>query len=479
MRQPKKITERHREIAKVGYSVAQKYFDVDLYFTQSLILGAILDRSIQEVCVITPTRYGKTFTIAIGALISAAIRGQEVQIGGGDKERSKIAMGKVIKMLPGADDYIKENLAGKDRIENVATTLSKYRLGWADGGSIDIFGVSERLKNTDVKGKGAIGIGGDMVILDESALVSDDNYSVVRRMLLESTETKLVEISNPHQKNHFYDSMHDEKVFRIWIDAQGAIEEGRLTAEQVERAKKNMSQRSIEVYINCNFVDDTEEGFFNNEWYRVCTQNKPVNGGVKVAGVDVARSGGDRIVMVTGRYKDIEPVAVEDDGEAIWDNADRQRYRFEVDNIHVKNTNKMKQPITQTANWVHRIVKKEKIRYTGIDVLGLGAGVFDILFDRGVDVYEFTASNSADDKETYKNKKSEVASLMRVDGRNGNVLLPEHEEMAKDLFGYIEEFDNKGRVKLSDPDKSPDIGDALLIAYNVRREESDLQIGFI
>jgi len=454
-----KRTERNDELSEIGITVAKRYFDVDLYYTQGLILGAILDPDIKEVCIITPTRYGKTFTIGMGALVGASLYDWEVQIGASDKEKSKIAMTKVMRMLPTADKCIAQNLIGGDTLTKLSQTLSKNKLGWSSGGSIDIFSVSERLKNTDISGQGAIGLGGDLIILDESALISDENYATVRRMLAESSHTKLVEISNPHRKRHFYDSMNNPEVFTVWIDTDDAIEEGRFNIEDVQRAKRGMGKRAIKVFFDCEFVDELENGFFTEDLIASTLSVPILNRGIRVMGIDVARSGGDRIVYAIGR---------------------RRGDRFTIDDYIIENTGSAKIPVTHVAGKALAIAKDLKIVYIGVDVLGLGAGVFDILDENGeFEVEEFIASAQADNKKTYANRKAEVADNFRQDMGAGFVSLPKHDGLYRDLSGYAEEFDSQGRVKLADPADSPDIGDATLIAYSIAKEPRDAELTFL
>lgn len=453
------MNKQREELIDKGKVVANKYFGVTLFETQALILGAILEPTIKEVAIITPTRYGKTFTIGIGALASAALLDYEVQIGGGDKEKAKIAMTKIIKVLPSADKVITQNLIGGDTLSKVSQSLSKSKLGWSSGGSIDIFSVSERLKSTNTKGEGAIGLGGDLIILDESALISDDNYSTVRRMLAENTHTKLVEISNPHKENHFKKSMHDPDVFTIWIDEDVALKEGRFDIDSLNRAKKGMSQRAVDVFFRCLFVSEVENAFFNSETLNKAITAPIIKDGMRVMGIDVARSGGDRVVYAIGR---------------------RRGNNFTIDDYVIEYTGKVKTPVTHVAGKAMQLAKEYDIGYIGVDVLGLGAGVYDILeeqFDR--EVFEFVASQSAENKETYANRKAEVADLMRIGMRDGFVALPDMTELREDLTKYEEAFDSRGRIRIVDPEKSPDVGDATLIAYSLGIEDNDADLSFL
>lgn len=450
---------QRKGLIQTGLAVANKYFGVTLFETQALILGAILEPTIKEVAIITPTRYGKTFVIGMGALISASLLDYEVQIGGGDKEKAGIAMNKIVKFLPSVDMCITQDLIGGDTLSKVSQSLSKSKLGWSSGGSIDIFSVSERLKSSSTKGEGAIGLGGDLIILDESALISDDNYSTVRRMLAENTHTKLVEISNPHRENHFKKSMHDPEVFTIWIDEQVALNEGRFDPQSLARAKKDMTPRAIDIFFRCQFVSEVENAFFDTECLNRALEATILTGGTRVMGIDVARSGGDRVVYSIGR---------------------RKGNRFVLEEVIIEKTNVVKMPVTHVAGKAMQLANEFDVVYIGVDVLGLGAGVFDILFEQwDGEVVEFIASQSAENKETYANRKAEVADLMRIGMRDGYVALPDHAQLREDLNTYEEAFDSKGRIRIKDPEKSPDVGDATLIAYSLSMERRDADLSFL
>ncbi len=453
-----KKTLKTDTLSLFGKTIAKDLFNTDLFYVQGLILGAILSPDIKEVCIITPTRYGKTFTIGMGALVGASMYDWEVQVGSSDKEKAKIAMSKIMKMLPTADRSITQELIGGDTLTKLSQTLSKNKLGWSSGGSVDIFSVSERLKSTSISGQGAIGLGGDLIILDESALISDENYSIVRRMLVENPHTKLVEISNPHRKGHFYDSMHNPDVFTVWIDANYAIKEGRFTEKDLERAKRNMNSRSVKVYFDCEFVDEVENAFFDSEMIEATKEAPIFQGGIRVMGIDVARSGGDRVVYCIGRKK----------GE-----------RFAVDEYIVEDTAKVKTPITHVVGKAIQLARLYDIEYIGVDVLGLGAGVYDMLFEQDIESVEFIASSQAENKKTYANKKAEVADNFRMAMKNSRVSLPLHDGLYKDLSGYEEQYDSQGRIRLIDPTKSPDLGDATLIAYSIAMEPNDADLSFL
>jgi hypothetical protein len=266
---PDRVTPAMIKMAEIGYEVGRVYFNADLYFTQSLILGSCLNPNLLYLLFITTSRYGKSWTLSKAALTLAGLYKKEVSIGGADEEKAKIIMGKITKSLGTSHEILKAGLEGRDKFEKAATAISKSSLGWAHGGSINTFGLSERLKNSDVEGGAAIGLGGDIILLDESALISDDNYSVAARMIVEKPDTKLIEISNPHRKGHFFDSYNDPETFTVHIDFRTAIEEGRLDERKLAKAKEKMTTRNYKIFYLCQFPEENEFSYFKPKTYTV------------------------------------------------------------------------------------------------------------------------------------------------------------------------------------------------------------------
>ena len=277
LREPQRLSARDKELAIAGYTLAFKYTGIKLFFTQSLILGALLDDDIHEIAVILPTRYGKTFTVAIGAVLAAAVLDRKVILVSCDYKKASLPMNKIVhEVIPQVRKvapHILSGLVGGDKLERLSQSANKQRLSWTNGGSIEVVSVSEQLVNADVQGQGAIGFGGDLIILDESALLRDSTYSTIRRMLAESSVSKIVEISNPHRTGHFsrlmQDKEKDDGVFRVWADVNTAIEEQRFDVKSVERAKKFMTSRQVRIYFECEFPKLGEYAYFRPQKYDI------------------------------------------------------------------------------------------------------------------------------------------------------------------------------------------------------------------
>lgn len=282
---PTKYIEFKNECEIVD-EICKSLFNQQLYYHQLLIFYYGISKYHNRIAVITPTRFGKSFTLSLIALYHAKLYNKKVIIASADMEKAGIIFKDVTKNLLIADPMFREGLVGSSKIENLTTQVSKKGLAWSSGGSINCVTLSESKKTSEVKGSGGIGIGADILLIDESALISDENYSVAIRMGLESLDFKLLEISNPHRRNHFFRTMHNEKTSKIWINADDALEQERIKQSQIDELREEMTTREFNSYVLCQFQESGKTAFSLLE--NTFTNNLSTNPTV-VIGIDVAR----------------------------------------------------------------------------------------------------------------------------------------------------------------------------------------------
>ena len=106
-----------------------------------------------------------------------------------------------------------------------------------------------------------------------------------------------------------------------------------------------------------------------------------------------------------------------------------------------------------------------------IDENGLGGGPYDKLkYELHVPIRGWISQRKADEafKERFTNLKAQVGWELRERFREGTIAIPpgpHRDKLKNDLIGYRVEADMKGRTKVIDPDRSPDFGDALIMAH--------------
>lgn len=297
-------------LAKIGAVMGDKVVPGQkLYFTQALLMGAITSKNpkYRSIMMICPTRYGKSYLTGLAGIGSAAVLNREVRIGGATRDKADIVMEKIINFMPNTSLEIQNGMVIGDtdanvnkKIARLSTQTSREALSWKTGGSIKMFTMSETSKNRDVAGAGAIGIGGDMQIYDETELISNSNYYTARRFLIESSETKLVELGNPLTLGHFKDVYDDDSTFVVHINDVTAILEGRMSRKDFELTLIPKHTQEYKSFIQCEFPPpDAGDGFFSTmpksfldlPEGRVCTQR------IGFMGIDSAYKGADGLVV--------------------------------------------------------------------------------------------------------------------------------------------------------------------------------------
>lgn len=163
-----------------------------------------------------------------------------------------------------------------------------------------------------------------------------------------------------------------------------------------------------------------------------------------VMGLDVARHGDDRSVLVARRGRKVlwvEPWRIDD--------------------------------LVTLANKVEEIVKQyPEVKQLSIDTVGMGQGVYDILMRRGCNrILEPVNAGSRPIDDKYFNKRAEMWDKMRqalVEGTD----LPKSEELKVDLVGLQYDYNAKQQLVLEKKSdmkkrglKSPDLADALALTY--------------
>lgn len=164
--------------------------------------------------------------------------------------------------------------------------------------------------------------------------------------------------------------------------------------------------------------------------------------GPKIMGLDVARFGDDRTILVLRNGHRLE---------RIW--------RWE------------KRDTMQTAGYVKDILDKENPDMVFVDGVGVGGGVVDRLRQLGVRCVDVNAGGRAGKARRYMNKRAEMWGRMR-DWLRDTGCIPDDDELQIDLLGPMYEYDSQNRIKLEKKEDmkkrglaSPDLADALALTF--------------
>jgi hypothetical protein len=161
----------------------------------------------------------------------------------------------------------------------------------------------------------------------------------------------------------------------------------------------------------------------------------------------------------------VDPARYGDDRTSIIRRRGRVAYKLE---------NHLKKSTMEIAGMVHRIIVEEQPDKVFIDVVGLGAGVYDRLVELGHDavVVAANAANSALDDRKYCNRRAEMWGMMKQWMIEQPAQIPDDDALHADLCGPKYTFDSNGRLVIEKKElmkkrgiRSPDSADALALTF--------------
>lgn len=286
------------ELAKIGYEECYIYFKDSLYFTQSLLFGAVVSGRYKTITVVTPSQYGKSYLIGKIAIWKADM-GNKVRIGASTEKTTEIIMNYVITNLQNVHQSVKDKIImTTDKIEKLQSSVTKKKLTWQGGGLIEAItfgGASSDAKQYNQ----AIGRGGDY-ILDEASTIPDDAYAELGRREFSNDNGEkglLFQISNPHNAGQFYDKLTDEDPPKdsliVWMDIRTAYEEGRWNSkQQIIESDFFKNDSTCKRYLLCELENFLEESMFEKA---KIIESMPDPKATYFLGIDSAYKGKDNI----------------------------------------------------------------------------------------------------------------------------------------------------------------------------------------
>ena len=182
----------------------------------------------RSIHVMAATRFGKGLSVAAAVSIMASVKKQKWAIVAPTKEKAQIIMDYILVFCVN-DPILSATLSDLFvlRAEMLTNRRARSHITFLNGGEIRTYGAGQ-----------AMGHGAQNIILDEAALVEDEDEAKVFRMLGDNPhDFFIMKIGNPFLNNHFKRSFLDKTYYKINIDAKRALEEGRLTEEILKEQK--------------------------------------------------------------------------------------------------------------------------------------------------------------------------------------------------------------------------------------------------
>lgn len=339
--------------------------------------------------------------------------------------------------------------------------LAEKGCSWTWDEGWDAFGVSTR----DPENFGGYHAkGGLLTVIDEASHVEKNIYDAIM-----SGGGKVLMIGNPlRPSGPFYNSFKSEDWHNIHIssydtpnvEAGEEIVQGLATREWIEERKRDWGEDSptFASHVLGTFPDAGEDTLISLDWVERA-KDMPLPDkmeGPKKCGVDVARFGSDRTVL-------------------IW------RDKYGIRDCIIRS----KQDTMQTAGLIKRVLKDNDIppENTAVDDSGLGGGVTDRLHEQDVRVNPVNFGEKAIDDGRFINRRVELYWMARDMLKDEPISMAGNEQLAKELTWPRYDYTSKGKLKLEPKQKikdrqgeSPDIADAFVLTYASRGEQSGMEV---
>lgn len=207
---------------------------------QIKIFKAIYDPTILRAVIKTTTQYGKSEVASLALICTAISRPEKILIIAPSQKQASIIMGKVIDHLFDHPLLTSMIETSGSSLENLKNERSKNRITFKNGSEIRM--LTAEANNVSKEAKNLMGFGASLVLVDESALITDSMFAKILRMVGGVENGKLVQLSNPFDNNHFGRAFDDPRYYKISIDYRQALAEGRLKQEFLNEAREMMSE---------------------------------------------------------------------------------------------------------------------------------------------------------------------------------------------------------------------------------------------
>lgn len=431
---------------------------------QEQIINKIVFPLKMKTMILTPTRYGKSYTIAMGAILKACMfKGRKIRIVSGTNEQSKIIQNYIIQHLFDSPVVYKMLAANKGK-KRIQKELSKKKIKFINGSEIST--LSADILN---KGRQLLGHGATDLIIDETAIIPDDIYKMnLLRMIGDSLDGHVYEITNPINRNHAWETWNDDFTDTLHIDYIQGLKEGRFSEKYIDEMRRTLTARQFKIMYEAEFPEDVGQGqLYKSEWINemfVLPEEVTIKNPYYI-GVDVAAEGNDFTVISICREM-----------------TDGTFYVERIEKYEKQDTAVTAGRVLQILKSLHPQIEKN----VSLDAIGIGKGCYDQVTHEVMDnptvyqmcnIYGFKTVNVAADKDNYHNVKSELAARLYTLLLNKKIKSVESKPLKFELSLIRETNDSKGRMRAVDPDeklngepavrdKSPDYYDSLIMALN-------------
>lgn len=445
------------------------FFKEDITDLQAVLIRKIAFQEHKKMSICAMTRWGKTYCVSRGIAIYILLnKDKKIIFLGPQREQASILrdyMSELVLKCPSLLEIAEiETEEKSDRLKKEA---SKSRLTFKNGCEYRVFSCHGTGANLMGFGLGTGGI----LVKDESCLIPDEANAKIMRMLGDAyEESMIIELYNPWDRsNKTFDHYISPDWFKFHVGWEEAVKDGRVTKEFIEQQRNEMTPLEFTVLYDSNFPQQSEDSLFDldkineaiKKWER--PEPKDIEGTITIS-CDVSDKGKDLTVIMVGTY--IAPSQYNPN----------KGTPFRVYEIITEDQSENMALAGKLINLLKNYYRVDREYVINIDCIGVGAGVLSRvqeevkLLNYGnvkVNGCHFGQSPLLQ-KERFLNTKSMNYFRLKELMDEGYIMFPNNKQLVKELVAIKWEFTGSSKIRIIDPDKSPDFADALVyfVWYN-------------
>jgi len=434
----KRIIENLGEFVKRMF-IAQTGEPIKLTSYQEEFIKKVLKREKKKYIFLACTRAGKSEATAILAILLAIMYdGEEIVVIAPTFRQSQILFGRIRNHIVSND--ILYSLIDKKR------GFRRDEINFVNGSKVICLSAGNP--------EGLLGFGATVLIVDEAGSIPDEVFRTrILRMIASKHkhEPVVILLGTPHADNYFKNAWFDPEFEKVKVTWREAVKEGRIREEEIEFIRSRIPEREFRIWYEAEFMgsEDVLVDDKDIEDVMVLSRMKEAEEGYEYyAGLDIARFGSDESAYVVVRI----PKGVSFDDATI-----------EMVAMYTRG----KRPLSDIIGWAREMTLRWNVKALGVDSIGMGAGVFDVLKEKLPNVYEVTAAGR---------ERNEIYFLLKSLIENKKIRLIKDEKLKYQFKSFKITYTSDGRVRiLKDARIHDDLVDALAIACYVlskfRRED--------
>lgn len=418
---------------------------------QCEVFKIIFEEGIKRGVIRTTTQYGKSEVASMAIIMIMLERAEKILIVAPSTKQAEIIMGNVIKHFFD-HPYLTAMIDYQGKLEQLKQERSRRKIVTKNGGEVMI--LTAEASTVAKEARSLMGFGAKVVIVDESSLIPDLIFFKILRMVGGYQGGKLIQLGNPFERNHFWKAFQRDYYTKLVITYKQALAEGRLTPEYIAEVREDMDEISFKIFYECEFPDGGDNVVIPMDWLLKAVDNTKAivtKEDILQGGLDIARFGHDSTVLIT-----------------------RRGYRLEhIDSISQQDT-------MAVVGWASNIFDEQEIDTLAIDIVGLGAGVYDRMDELGYDVVGINVGESPTDdeaKQQFFNLRAQVywnlRNVFKLDSNgNSHARIPNDKQLIEDLASTTYRWSSEKKRRIDSKDdikkilgRSPDKGDACGLAF--------------